>query len=421
METINHRGVSTAEDLIVAVRDRGLNCIVVSSDLNGLPTLQLSPDQALIGEPRATLRFEDGSDGAGLSSGNKLENLTLIAAPEKRALFNDTDIADFGHLELRNLTLTGVAQILAAGSVKAGHVEAHNIDIVSADARAYDIRPKAYGVEVIPGAFTLWNQQLDPSVTITADLTGISAGRARAPVRGSGVFVSGAGDGAGKLFVARLETGAIYCDAGIVRGTADRISGGVFTCYGAVVEVVRTSGAVTTYGPNDMVLDNWGTVDRWISEEKITSHGPSGIGFVNFGTINLLKLKAPIETFGQGARGFNVYAGTVHSAEFDRILTHGDGAVGIQISRTVGRISVQRGIETFGGTGESLVKGVMTELSAIPFSVKSGGSVQALRVDGGLRTHASGVVPIELQGGVESLLVNDGVKSLAGEENTPQQ
>jgi hypothetical protein len=37
-----------------------------------------------------------------------------------------------------------------------------------------------------------------------------------------------------------------------------------------------------------MVLDNWGTVDRWIAEEKITSRGPSGIGFVNFGTINSL-------------------------------------------------------------------------------------------------------------------------------------
>ncbi len=334
MEAINQRDVSTVQDLIVAVRDRGVNRIAVSRDLANLPTLQLSPGQALIGEPRATLRFEEGSDGVGLSSGNKLENLTLIAAPEKRSLFNDTDVADFGCLELRNLTLTGVTQILAAGSVKAGHVEAHNIDIVSADARAYDIRPKAYGVEVIPGAFTLWNQQLDPSVTITANLTGISAGRARAPVRGSGVFVSGAGDAGGRLSIARLETGTIHSDAGIAQGTADRIAGGVFTCYGAVVEMVRTDGAVTTYGPNDMVLDNWGTVDRWISEEKIASHGPSGIGFVNFGTINLLKLKAPIETFGQGARGFNVYAGTVNLAEFDRIVTHGDGAVGIQISRS---------------------------------------------------------------------------------------
>jgi hypothetical protein len=63
-----------------------------------------------------------------------------------------------------------------------------------------------------------------------------------------------------------------------------------------------------------MVLDNWGTVDRWIAEEKITSRGPSGIGFVNFGTINSLQVNAPIETFGHGARGFNVYTGSVKDA-----------------------------------------------------------------------------------------------------------
>jgi hypothetical protein len=81
-----------------------------------------------------------------------------------------------------------------------------------------------------------------------------------------------------------------------------------------------------------MVLDNWGVVDRWIADEKITSHGPSGIGFVNFGIVRELKVNAPIETFGQGARGFNVYTGTVDLAEFDRVVTHADGAVGIQIA-----------------------------------------------------------------------------------------
>ena len=49
-------------------------------------------------------------------------------------------------------------------------------------------------------------------------------------------------------------------------------------------ELVRTRGRVTMYGPNDMALDNWGLVDRWISEEKISTYGPSRIGFVNFGT-----------------------------------------------------------------------------------------------------------------------------------------
>ena len=82
-----------------------------------------------------------------------------------------------------------------------------------------------------------------------------------------------------------------------------------------------------------MVLDNWGSVDRWVAEEKLTSHGPSGIGFVNFGALNELTVNAPIETFGQGARGFNVYDGRLNQATFDRITTHADGAVGVQISK----------------------------------------------------------------------------------------
>jgi hypothetical protein len=88
---------------------------------------------------------------------------------------------------------------------------------------------------------------------------------------------------------------------------------------------VKNDDLVSTFGANDMALDNWGKVDRWIPAEKVTTYGPSGIGFVNFGVTREIKLAAPIETFGQGARGFNVYAGTVEKAEF------GDGAVGIQI------------------------------------------------------------------------------------------
>ena len=64
-------------------------------------------------------------------------------------------------------------------------------------------------------AFTIWNQQLDPSTAITADLTEISTGRPNSPVRGSGIFVSGAGETGGRLLVRRLETGVIHCDAGI--------------------------------------------------------------------------------------------------------------------------------------------------------------------------------------------------------------
>jgi hypothetical protein len=261
---------------------------------------------------------------------------------------------------------------------------------------------------VLQGAFTLWNLQPDNDVVVSADLVGISASRSGAPVRGSGVFVGGSGDTGGRLYLRRLETDAVHSDGGIEPGTPDRISGGVFVVHGAYADLVRNRGSVTTYGANDMVLDNWGTVDRWVADDKITSHGSNGIGFVNFGTINVLKMNAPIETFGLGARGFNVYTGTVKAAEFERIVTHADGSVGIQISQPVGRIKVHRGVETFGGAGDSLVKGVVVKLSAIALSVKPGGSARKVDVAGGLITHGAGISALELHGAIECLRIADG-------------
>ncbi len=320
----------------------------------------------------------------------------------------------FGRIELRGVTTIGRVQILARDKVRGGHVDVNGLDIIAADARAEQEQPHGYGVGVLQGAFTLWNMQQDEGVTISADLVGLSAGRDGAPVRGSGIFVSGGGDKAGKLTVRRLETDAVYSDGGIVPGTPDQITGGVFTVYGTHVDMVRNHGPVVTYGVNDMVLDNWGLVDRWTAEEKITSYGPSGIGFVNFGVVHELKVKAPIETFGQGARGFNVYAGTVSLAEFDRVTTHSDGAIGIQISQPIGRLVVRRGIETFGGTGQSLVKGEVLTMSAIGLSVKPGGSARQIEISGGIRTNGAGVSPIEEHGVIESLRIAGGLVAAGG-------
>ena len=326
--------VASAAELAAAAQAQEIRCITIVTDLTEIPTLRLSPGQTLrAAGAKLVLRFAPGGDGLQLSSGNYVENLELQTDLDRRVVFNDTSVDSLGRLQLRKLRVTGVVQLLARGRVRSGHVAAEDVDVAAADARGYDQRPQGYGVEVIPGAFTLWNQHEDPAVTITAELAGLTAGRPGEPVLGSGIFVSGAGDRGGRLVVSRLETGAVHSDAGIAPGTPDRISGGVFVVDGAFVDCVRNRGPVTTYGPNDMVLDNWGTVDRWIADGKITSYGPSGIGFVNFGTVDLLQVNAPIETFGQGARGFNVYTGTVNSAVFERLVTHGDGAVGIPISQ----------------------------------------------------------------------------------------
>jgi len=138
-------------------------------------------------------------------------------------------------------------------------------------------------------------------------------------------------------------------------------------------------------------------------EGKVATYGESGVGFVNFGSIRDLCLLEPIETFGQEARGFNVYDGTIGNAEFDRIVTHGDGAVGVQISQPIGTLVVRRGIETFGGTGPSLVKGVVQNLSATALSVKPGGSADLISVDGKIETHGHEVLLIEIFGSIGSL------------------
>lgn len=409
------RIVSTADELVAASTTAGIRQITVRGSLIGAPSVRLAPGQALHGEsPQAEILFAAGVDGLQLTSDNEVCGIHLGASPDKRSIFNDTSVDGLGYLRLAGVTARGQVQILARENVRSGHVEVDGLDIIAADARVRSERPQGYGVYVIQGAFTLWNMQADEGAVITASLAGLSAGRIGAPVFGSGIFVSGAGDEGGRLIVSRLETGPVYSDAKIPPGTPDRISGGVFTVYGARVDVVRNRGPVVTYGVNDMVLDNWGFVDRWIAEEKLSSYGPSGIGFVNFGIVNELKVQAPIETFGPGARGFNVYTGTVHVAEFDRIVTHADGAVGIQISQPIGRLVVHRGIETFGGTGDSLVKGVVMKLSAIGLSVKPGGSAQDIEVNGGIITNAAGIAPLELNGAIQSLRVTGGLAAAGG-------
>lgn len=105
-----------------------------------------------------------------------------------------------------------------------------------------------------------------------------------------------------------------------------------------------------------MVLDNWGTVHEWTALAPITSRGPSGIGMVQFGRLDTLRVDAPIETFGLGARGFNLYAGTMKEASFQSIRTHADGAIGIHASVMRGAArSVQIGGSSHLGGGHELL------------------------------------------------------------------
>jgi hypothetical protein len=88
-----------------------------------------------------------------LCTDNTIENLFLDADSDHLAVFNDMSVATLGKLELRRIPTIGCVRLIASDSVRRGHVEAREVDIVAADARGYYHRPAGCGVEVIPGAF----------------------------------------------------------------------------------------------------------------------------------------------------------------------------------------------------------------------------------------------------------------------------
>jgi hypothetical protein len=174
--------VSSVDELLAAVRrDTQVKSITVVEGLLDAPSLRLSRGQALqCGEETPTVRFRSGQDGLQLSTDNLVGGLRLVCDSDRRAVFNDTLVPHLGRIELRDLQVTGVVQILARDRVTGGHIDVHQVHIEAADAREFDTRPQGYCVQVIPGAFTVWNQQSDKAVVISEDIGALEIGRAEA-------------------------------------------------------------------------------------------------------------------------------------------------------------------------------------------------------------------------------------------------
>jgi hypothetical protein len=390
--------VTTAAELAAAI-EAGAGDILVEGTISGSPSITLPAGTTLRGGELSFL-----AKGVRLTRDNTLRDIVVTTTPYEVAVYNDTSVPDAGTLVLDHVTTVGQVYVVAEAATRHVRVEATALHVRDADVRGRVEQPHGYGVDVLQGGLTLWNRQPDPDSSFTATLRDVSIGTEQTPVRGSGVFVAGHADREGRLdggaFTADLvHTGAVVVDGGIAPGTPDKISGGVFVVSGAHVDRVETAGPVTTHGQNDMVLDNWGRVRDWVVTAPVTSTGPSGIGFVNFGDIDRLDVRAPILTTGPGARGFNLYDGTLAEASFASITTTGDGSIGIQVSKPMGTLTVHGDVETTGGEGMSLVKGVQMSLTAIAFSVKPGGAIDAVDVGGSLRTRGDDVTTLEVADG----------------------
>lgn len=385
---------------LIDALNSGENIIELVNSINAVNTIKLKEGQKLVTKKNNILLSFINGDGIQLTGDNEISNISIQTAPNKRAIYIESDLEDLKSITLNNLTITGMVQLLTRGKNKTLTVKIDGLDIVSADARNYSERPMKYGVNVYQGAFTIYNFNSKEGSEIKVYAENISLGRKCAPVIGSGIFISGFNDESGKVTIEKLTTNDIYSNGMIPTGQPNLITGAIFIVYGAYAKEIISNGTVTTYGTNDMVLDVWGTVDSWITKNKIISYGSSGIGFVNFGNVKSFKAGDSIETYGLGARGFNQYDGTIKSADFKSIKTIGDGSIGMQFSKPVGKITIQEEVVTEGAAGETLVKGVIKVLKADAISVLEGGSIEELNILGDLVTNGEEAVGYHVNGGL---------------------
>jgi len=388
---------STLNELMAAL-DSGAPDIELTTTVVSPHAITLPAGTRLAGAgPGVVLSFAGG--GLCLNPDTTVEGLTIVAPAVDRAIQLVAGHRDLGTIRLHDLTVSGQVGLIARLGTMSGRIVADKVHVAVCDARAYNEQPQKYGVNVLQGAFTVYNFNSDPQSQLNATLTNISVGSANAPVLGSGIFVSGFSDTGGRIEVDTLTCGSVHSTGLLTFGTADFITGGVFVLAGAHVTSLECAAECETYGVNDMVLDNWGTVDSWVCRGPIRSWGPSGIGFVNFGTVDSFVAEDVVETHGLGARGFNQYDGTVSDIRFRSITTFGDGSIGIQVSKPVGRIAIDTDLVTHGSQGPSLVKGVIMDLPAIGFSVKPGGSVATLEIGGSIVTHGEEITAFSVEGG----------------------
>ena len=87
------RIITTADQLIDAAKDKTARYLIIRNDISDLPSIKLQPFQSISGEfDGKIIKFATGSDGFCLSKGNELKNIRIETTPDKRAIFQDTDV-----------------------------------------------------------------------------------------------------------------------------------------------------------------------------------------------------------------------------------------------------------------------------------------------------------------------------------------
>jgi hypothetical protein len=404
---------------VAASQDRTARYLILRNDLTNVPSIALLPFQSVSGEfDGKKIEFAPGIDGFRLSKGNELKNLTIVASPDKRAIYQDPDAESLATQHLHRLNVTGQISFVIGSATKKGRIDASFVHIAQASTMHYADRPNRFGVDMVQGALTIWNRS-EETVEIEVDIAHYTCGSEAEPVNASGLVIAGAPDEqAGSVKVNFLSTGAIYTKGEIAKGVADLVGAGISVGYNVLVRHINIYGHIVCLGGNEMGIYNWGTIERGSMTDRIETRGSNGCGFINAGIVNRFDFIADIETFGVGARGFYMFDGTIKDIHFNKITTHGDAACGVQFDRYIDVMSFSKGIETFGNAINVLFADTVVKASADAVSLKQGATVRLLKVTGDLVSHGEDVHTISDEAAIEKLLVSGrvvatGAKSVA--------
>jgi hypothetical protein len=380
--------VTRPSALLAVLKSDSAKTLLIDGALHEIPSIRLSPGTQLAAAgTHASIDFLPGADGLQVTSDNLVQGLSLRTTPDRRAIFNDVEQETLGTLELRDLKLTGQLQLLAQDRCREGTVLIDGLLIEQAQTCARTHMAFGNGVFVQQGALTIWNRQPGAGSQLAATLRRIRIGADSAPVQGAGIFLSGCGaGGAGRLEIESIDVQSLDVDSTLPAETTDRVAAALFVLHNAHARKVRISGEVNTRGANCVALDNWGEVDEWIAESHVRTQGPSAVAIVNAGVLGSLRVLGRVETFGRGARGVSIYADT-ESVDLGALVTHGDAAAGAHVTRVLKKFLIRGSIETYGGPGEGLVKGVMERMTADAIDIVEDGRIEELSIRGNIIVH----------------------------------
>ena len=77
-----------------------------------MPSIKLKEGQKLISNKKNILLSFINGGGIELTGDNEISNISIQTSPDKRAIYIDSNLEDLKEIALKNLTVTGMVQLL---------------------------------------------------------------------------------------------------------------------------------------------------------------------------------------------------------------------------------------------------------------------------------------------------------------------